>query len=139
MNKDAKTCAEWILNHPSLCGEVVTDAAKRLLAKPRRPRKSLAPGRMKPSKEEYREQTAKLRAELMALTGCICEWCGWLSPAPHGHMHHTVGGSGKRRQKQNISNVAWLCPSCHRRMHSDRDTAKTLATKVIITRAARRA
>jgi len=116
MNRDAKTLSDWVLEHPGLVPESIVDAAERLHQK-RRSRKKVASGRMKPSRADYKAQTAALREKVIALARISCERCQRSTLPAMGHMHHLQGGSGRRRQEQNITNVAWLCGDCHRTLH----------------------
>lgn len=142
MNKPAKALATKVLDLTKLPRveqtelEALADLAREVLGPKRRgPAKVVAVGRMKPTREQYREQTAQLRAELIALVGEFCERCGWPTPAALGHMHHTRGGSGRRRQEQSIENVAWLCGGCHDRLHRDNTRAREFREQLVAKRA----
>ncbi|HVP49669.1 MAG TPA: HNH endonuclease [Candidatus Bathyarchaeia archaeon] len=93
---------------------------------------------MKPTREEYREQTEALHKQVIGLAwvkGLLCcERCGEWTPQVVGHMHHTLGGSGRRRQQQSIENVAWLCGTCHRALHREPAAAREFRERLKILR-----
>lgn len=93
--------------------------AERLLAKPRRPRKALAPGKSRADRrKERRERMSMIRTVVMDREDGRCELCGGKAE----HAHHVIGG-GMRRVRESVSTVLALCPSCHRLMHAgDRET-----------------
>jgi 5-methylcytosine-specific restriction endonuclease McrA len=72
-------------------------------------------------RKAHREETSAIRAAVMKRADGRCEVCG-ASEAPYNplHMHHTVMGSGKRRQQQNVSNCVALCMGCHRKAHGEK-------------------
>ena len=137
MNHDARTVAEWVREVASELAPVrVMEAVERLLRKPKRPQKRIEVGRMKPTREEYRERTRVLREIVMDLANYRCERCAepqLLLPSK-GHMHHVIGGSGKRRQQQSIENVAWLCADCHRALHREPAAAREFRERLKILR-----
>jgi hypothetical protein len=90
----------------------------------------------KAKRETHRQQTARIREERIRIAGGKCE--AYLFPegpwemsslgVPFGqppvqcagsaeHMHHLLGGSGRRRQKQSVENVRMLCAFHHREAH----------------------
>ena len=94
---------------------------------PRIQKVRLDTGRMKPTREDFKAKTAEIRAKVVELAGEKCERCNQPLPESEGHMHHTVGGSGKRRQQQSLENCAWICFWCHRLMHLDPETGREFA------------
>jgi 5-methylcytosine-specific restriction endonuclease McrA len=120
----------------SICAKAAGLMVKLNPVKPR-PRKSLAPGRMKPSREEYRTELQRIRGELCDISKGLCERCGlWVEPGC-GHVHHTISGSGKRRQQQSVETCAFLCPSCHRALHREPQLAREFRERLKIIRSSR--
>lgn len=76
-------------------------------------------------RETHRQETARIRDERMGIAQGQCEW-GILDTFRNApcfrsatQMHHLVGGSGRRRQKQSVENVRMLCAFHHREAHRD--------------------
>jgi hypothetical protein len=120
---------------------VRAEARRVLAARSSRSRRT-APKR-KPGREAkeakrayYRQETARLREALVVLTDSTCERCGAWTTASEGHMHHTCGGNGRRREEQSIENVAWLCVLCHGRMHANPAEARRFRDELAAKRAA---
>jgi predicted HNH restriction endonuclease len=117
------TAGELALYKRGGAAALAAEAERQLAARTARSRRTAprkAPGReaREATRAQHREETARLREALVVLADSKCERCGEWAPSDYGHMHHTRGGAGKRRQEQDITNVAWLCPECHGRMHA---------------------
>jgi hypothetical protein len=106
--------------------------ARQILAKrPPSPSRALkGPTR----KDRRREKLAKraqematLRAEVISLSQGVCERCNDLVPASEVHLHHCLGGSGRRRQRQTRDNTAAVCPACHAWLHAHPKAAREWA------------
>jgi hypothetical protein len=81
-------------------------------------------------KAAKREETADLRARLVAFADERCERCGTFLPPALGHMHHTRGGSGRRLAEQAFANVAWICGGCHEKLHQNPAWARKFRAQI---------
>lgn len=117
MNRDVKTVAEWVVQADGVFVGVPTpvrEAANRLTSSRRRsPRKEVATGRMKPTKEQLNQRTAEIRAACVKRCEGKCEMCGQPEhPSFPLEMHHLLSG-GRRRWDQKVTNCLMVCPFCH--------------------------
>lgn len=71
----------------------------------------------RPKKKDY--GTKAIRAAVFKRANRLCEFCPWIPPRYAHELHHLEGGSGRRRERQSVSNCVALCLSCHREYHSD--------------------
>lgn len=116
MNRDLKTVLHWAreqtadgLGAPAR----VVEAIDRLCAKPRRPRKSLAPGKSATDRcKERRERMSMIRTVVMDREDGRCELCGGKAE----HAHHVIQG-GRRRARESVNTVLALCAPCHHALH----------------------
>ncbi len=99
------------------------DSEARALLERVRERKPIRKELDGPSRQEAREarrkrhaeETARIREAVFARAGGRCEWTDGgarCSNAPV-HLHHTEGGSGRRRQRQSVANTLALCMGHH--------------------------
>lgn len=63
---------------------------------------------------ERRERVGELRRAVFDRAAGRCERCGREPPV---HLHHTLGGSGRRRQLESVENCVAVCLSCHAKEH----------------------
>jgi hypothetical protein len=102
---------------PVLAAEAQSDLKRLDDEKARRsrsPRKSLAPGRMKPTSEQLRARTAEIRAYVDDRDP-YCVICREPAPEPW-EMHHADSGTGKT-QRQTKRNCFKTHEGCHKRAH----------------------
>jgi hypothetical protein len=64
-----------------------------------------------------RTASAELRRTVVERAGGICELRWYCLYAPGTELHHLEGGSGRRQQKQAVSNCVLACMPCHRGYH----------------------
>ena len=76
------------------------------------------------AKAAHAKETAAIRLACFLRAGNRCELCGFNIPT---ELHHLLGGSGRRRQRQAVENCMAICLLCHREYHSSPDS---LAPKV---------
>jgi 5-methylcytosine-specific restriction endonuclease McrA len=62
-----------------------------------------------------RDAIARIRDAVFARARGKCERCG---KAPPDHLHHLIGGIGRRRAMEDVDTCAALCEPCHRHVHA---------------------
>lgn len=131
--RDIQRCLDEIRETTPGAVHVVAECQRALDAlkpKAKRIRHALPGPSRKAAREakraKHREETAAIREERMQVAGNRCEFV-----VPGGgprclitedfrerlHMHHLLGGNGRRRQKQTVDNVRMLCEWHHREAH----------------------
>lgn len=136
MNRDARTCAEWVRDHVWAVPELVYAAARRFLGEDPAPEK-LLPAAVA-HHEEFRGQQdraaaarhRRLVAQALERDGYLCQLCPETMPdlarraTPYDPLdaHHLEGGHGKRRQQERLENLITAHRSCHDAYH-DRPSA----------------
>lgn len=69
-------------------------------------------------------RSERLQRELTALLGdFVCEVCGMAQPYIHHRNYH-------ERNKETMNDVMFLCPLCHRRVHSAKATKRLSELKI---------
>jgi len=123
MNRDSRILAEWVREVASELAPVrVTEAAERLLRKPRRQAKDRSPGRMHPKNKDARKEFRRMvrtRCVERAAGRCECG-CGVYVGTEALHLDHFWG----RAREESIESCWMLAPRCDRDKTENKPTRR---------------